>query len=73
MKSFKIWEVKPNDLLNPMKSGSIHREEVIIKAVSRFEALKQYAGGSSSKIYFKGNQPYYSPYFSSRYIALLHK
>jgi len=71
MANFKIWEVKNGELLNPSGANTINRIETIIKAKSRYEALKEYSKGSSS-IYFKGNKPYYNPFYNVKYIALLH-
>lgn len=73
MKSFEILEVYHGYLLNPRKPRGISRESVIVKAKSRFEALKEYADGSISKIYFKGDQPYYSPYDGIKFVAFLKK
>ena len=72
MANFKIWEVKNGYLLNPTGKNTINRVETIIKAKSRLDSLKMYSE-NSSKIYFKGNQPYYNPFYNVKYIALLHK
>jgi hypothetical protein len=73
MKNFIIWEVKNGWLLHPTNYPNLDRKEVVIKAKSRYDALVTYANGATSKIYFKGEQPYYSPYDSVKYVAFLKK